>query len=247
MTTLLFYNDIAALNRDKHGDLRLNGADSGVKFAANSNFLPLAGTEFGQAARDYPIVFAGADKDLAAVAILGLRQGENLFVEADGQWARGHYAPAFLRRYPFILAEHGENKEFTVCIDQSWQGFDRESGEPLFVEGEESESLKGIIEFLRLFHAEMLRTREFVQRLQALELLVRKDLLLTDTKGNSFAVRDVQVVDESRLQALNDEQVAELHKSGFLWWIYAHLLSLGNTVRLVARAETLAKAEAAAA
>lgn len=238
MATMLFYDDIAALNRDSHGKLRLRRADGDVGFAAGTNFVPLAGTEFGQVARDYPIVFAGREDDLAAIAVLGLRQGQNLFVEPDGRWARGHYIPAFVRRYPFILAEQGDGKDFTVCIDQSWRGFNDKDGEPLFEDGKESEFLKGIIDFLRLFHAEMLRTREFVARLKALDLLIRKDLQLTDAAGNAFTIRDCQVVDEERLHALKDKQVAELHKSGFLWWIYAHLISLGNTVRLLARAET---------
>ncbi|MGM0594252.1 MAG: SapC family protein [Pseudomonadota bacterium] len=245
MASLFFYKDIVALNREDHGDLRLGNADGKVEFAAETNLMPLAGTEFGQAARDYPIVFAGEEDELGPVAILGLRQGQNLFVESAGNWLPGHYVPAFVRRYPFILAETGEDGDFTVCIDRSWEGFGAEEGDLLFEEGEESKRLKEIIDFLRMFHAEMLRTRTFTKKLKELELLVRKDIQLTDAQGNAFAIRDAQVVDEERLAKLEDEQVLALHKEGFLGWIYAHLISLGNTTRLLTRAETLKQTKAA--
>jgi hypothetical protein len=62
--------------------------------------------EFAIAARDLLIVFAGNDaKDAGPVALLGLRQNENLYVDAEGQWAANTYVPAFVRRYPFVLAE----------------------------------------------------------------------------------------------------------------------------------------------
>jgi len=45
------------------------------------------------------------------------------------------------------------------------------------------------------------------------------------------------VVDEKRLTALDDKQLGELMRTGYLGWIYAHLISLGNVHRLSKRFE----------
>jgi hypothetical protein len=42
-------------------------------------------------------------------------------------------------------------------------------------------------------------------------------------------------VDEEKLRGIDDARVAELFRNGFLGWVYAHLLSLGNVRRLAAR------------
>src|SRR3546814_17461453 len=55
-----------------------------------------------------------------------LRQNENLFVDASGQWAPDTYIPAFVRRYLFVLAEKPAAKEgddFTVFLDEQYEGF----------------------------------------------------------------------------------------------------------------------------
>ena len=37
--------------------------------------------------------------------VLGLEAGVNLFVNEAGEWARGVYFPAFVRRYPFCISK----------------------------------------------------------------------------------------------------------------------------------------------
>ena len=43
------------------------------------------------------------------------------------------------------------------------------------------------------------------------------------------------VVDEQRLAALDDAKLLDLARSGYLVWIYAPLMSLGNVARLAER------------
>src|SRR5207247_10818958 len=73
--------------------------------------------EFVPAARDYPIVFATADagKSFAPVILLGLEAGVNLFLDDSGEWDRGCYFPAYVRRFPFCLS-----RERVVCIVKSY-------------------------------------------------------------------------------------------------------------------------------
>ena len=37
------------------------------------------------------------------MAILGIQEGQNLFVMPDGRWDRRAYIPAYIRRYPFCV------------------------------------------------------------------------------------------------------------------------------------------------
>jgi hypothetical protein len=247
MKQLLFYENIAPLNRERHADLRLKAAAGDCSFAADSHFVPLAGTEFYQAAADYPIVFAGGDDEPTPVVVLGLKQGHNAFVGNDGRWRSGTYVPAFVRRYPFVLARGDEDDpdNLTVCVDESFDGLTREpnEGEALFdEEGNEGPALKNAVSFLQEYLAESERTRAFVKRLVELDLLVRRDVQITDAEGSSFVLRDFRVIDPPQLDKLEDETVAELHRTGFLGWIHAHLVSMSRLERMPA---TLRQAAAA--
>ena len=234
MASKSFYNQVAPLNRERHRKLRLR-MDGKASFAADRHFVPLTAVEFYEAARDYPVVFAGGE-DASPLAMLGLRTGENLFVGADGHWADGVYVPAFVRRYPFILARAGEEANYTVCVDESYEGFSETEGTPLFdEEGKESEQVSRIMKFLNDYLIETERTRRFVERLNALELLSVQSMQVQDRSGRTYALRDFRMVDEKKLKELDDATLGDLHRAGYLGCIYAHLVSLGNAVRLAAR------------
>jgi len=231
MTTLLLYKEIKALNRDEHKTLKLAGLNNS-EFAASTHLVPLAGLEFFQASRHYPIVFIGEGEGAMPIALLGLKEGHNGYVGADQQWAENTYIPAFVRRYPFVLAQDGA-ENFTVCFDSAYPGWNEEEGRELFTaEGQNSEFLEEMIQFLQNFTAEMERTRRFVAKLNELELLAPRTLKLNHTSGESFVLSDFLAVDEEKFLALGDEQIVELHRAGFLGWIYAHLISLGNANQL---------------
>ncbi|PKM30313.1 MAG: SapC family protein [Gammaproteobacteria bacterium HGW-Gammaproteobacteria-11] len=231
MSTLLLYKEIKALNRDQHKSLKLKTTGD-CQFAADTHIVPLAGLEFFQAARSYPVVFIGEGETVSPIALLGLREGLNSFISDEGQWRNNTYVPAFIRRYPFVLAQ-GEDEQFTVCFDEAYAGWNESEGRELFSEqGENSDYLNEMITFLQNFTAEMQRTRNFVAQLQALKLLAPRTLKLTHVSGESFMLKDFQAVDEEAFLKLGDEDVLALHKAGFLGWIYAHLMSLGNANHL---------------
>ena len=232
---MLLYNRIAPLNKDKHRTLKLRSADGDANFAAGTHYVPLAATEFFQACRDYPVIFAGGAEG-GPVALLGLRESENLFVADNGKWEPNTYVPAFIRRYPFVLAKGDERDSFTVCFDESYSPFNSDDGEALFDEsGEYTPFLNRIIDFLQRYRAEMLQTATFVERLNELELLIERDLEVTTPGGARYALRGFRVVDEDRLRKLADGKVGELLREGYMGWIYAHLASLNNLSRLPAR------------
>ncbi|MBN3849451.1 SapC family protein [Paraburkholderia sp. Ac-20342] len=237
MPTMIFYDKPVALNRERHRDSKLLRQSGQFQFARDTNSVLMAGSEIHEAARHYPVVFVSApDNQYTLAALLGLRDHENLFVDADGQWTSGAYVPAFVRRYPFVLAE-GDNDQLTVCVDESYPGWNQADGECLFDDdGKDTPLLQGAVEFLKLFHGEMQRTRVFCARLAALDLLVPKTIRV-ERDGKQEVLNGLHVVDEDKLRGLDDAQVLDLFRDGWLAWIHAHLGSLGN-VEPLARLQT---------
>lgn len=236
MTTMLFYEKIVPLNRDQHRKWHLRPAETKARFAANTHYVPVAGTEFYQAARDYPLLFP-KDGGNGPIALLGLREGENLFLQEDGAWLEGVYIPAFVRRYPFILARDGESSETrTVCIDVEFTGFGETEGQALFdEEGQGTEFLNGVIDFLNRYATDIELTAAFLAKLEELDLLVERNLRITDSKGRNFHLNEFRIVDEAKLAQLDDATLGDLHRRGWLGWIYAHLISVGNVNQLPVR------------
>lgn len=236
MAEIMFYERPVALNRERHLKLRLSVVPNHFQFAANTNAVPIASSEFAEASRDYPIVFVGNEGGpFNVAALVGLRDNENLMVDEQGRWAEGHYIPAFARRYPFVLATTEGEDRLTVCIDEVYPGLSNERGEQLFDEaGTESAYLKRVLEFLQVFHNEAQRTTQFATRLKELGLLVQK-VITVERNGQRQNLQGLWIVDEAKLRSIDDARVLELFRSGYLGWIDAHLISLGSLPRLAAR------------
>lgn len=230
----MIYQKPVILNRDTHRQLRLRATDGGYAFAARMHAVPLAASEFVDACREFPVVFAedGAAAGLP-LALLGLRREENLWLEGGRDWA-GDYVPAYLRRYPFGLMAEGD--EFSVVVDEAFEGFGASEGEALFdAEGQEGPVLRQALEFLERFQGEVERGQAFVARLRALGLLVPQVLRATPVAGEPLVLEGFSVVDEAKLRALDDAELLALARGGELGLIYAHLLSLGNIAKLQRR------------
>lgn len=235
MANLLFYEKPAALNKVTHKDYKIKPVGDNFKFAARTNSVILAGIEFTEASKEYPICFAKAGDSVVPVALLGLRNEENLFVDSEtGKWD-ARYVPAFVRRYPFVLAEGGEEGQRMVCIDEAYAGFSKDEGDPLFDGEEASPFLKQAIEFLEQYQRQYQRTERFVQRLQENDLLMALNAQVDMVDGQKFALTGLLAVDEKKLLALSDEKALEFFRSGELAWLYCHLMSLANMNRMIDR------------
>jgi hypothetical protein len=236
MSTMIFYERAIALNRERHHNLKIQIEAGHFAFASGTNSVLLAGSEFIEASRDYPIVFVGKEGGpYTLAALVGLADKENLMVDAGGNWDDGSYIPAFIRRYPFVLAGADDAQSLTVCVDEAYPGLAEDRGEPLFTaDGQETEYLKNVIEFLRLFHSEMRRTSVFAGKLAELGLLTSK-VVTIEREGVKQTLEGLWVVDEAKLQALDDAATLNLVRTGYMGWIFAHLLSLSNVARLARR------------
>ncbi len=243
MAHLLFYSKPTALNKVVHRDTKIKPMGDDYGFARATNSVILAGVEFSEAAKEYPIVFAKAGESIVPVALLGLRNEENLFVYESGNWD-ARYIPAFVRRYPFVLAEAGDQKQQMVCIDEAYAGFNEKSGEALFENDEPAPVLAQAIEFLEEYQRQYARTEAFVKRLQDADLLMSLNAKIDMNDGQQFALQGLMAVDEQKLLEMGDEQALSFFRSGELSWLYCHLMSLGCMASLVDKIAKATKVDA---
>ena len=235
---VVMYSKPEPLNAEAHGDLGMVSSDAPFAFAFAANAVPLQVTEFGPASLNYPVIFAGADR--APLVVMSLRPNENLFV-TEGRFDPEVYIPAFIRRYPFVVASNPGEDRVIICIDVDAHFLVKNGGDvKLFENGQPTDYTKNAIQFCENFEMERQRTESFVKQLKELDLLVeRKHQYQPVNEDGSQAepmeLADYFAVDEERLRALPQETIMELLASGALQQIYAHLTSLLNWDRLLNR------------
>jgi SapC len=268
MSFNVLYAQPVLLGRDTHRGKRLRPT-RGPGPAARLHACFIAAGEFPEAAKEYVIGFVDAPavpgeaaeaavKEVSPIVLLGLRQGENLYLAdpaapaaapaapaAAAKWD-ARYVPAFVRRYPFAYAHAGDGQP-SVMIDAACEGLNDTDGELLVQDdGEASPFLKQMIGFLDAFEAEVQRTRALCRRIVALGLLkpVQIDVKLPD--GKTLNAGGVQVIDEDRLKALPEAAGIELLRNGMLGLLHAQLISTTNVQRLTERLGVRMEAAAAA-
>jgi len=209
------------------------------EFARKLNAIPVSFTEIAPAARDYPVVFTSGDsgKSYAPVAVLGMAAGENLFALADG-WAPGTYVPAYARRYPFCMAKVNlnqvEQQNRMVCVEKA--SVDAAGAEAVFDDqGEPTAKWRELQRLLTEYEADLERGRELCAVLADYALLEPITMQATLNEGGKLQLTGMHRVDEKKIEHLNASQLKNLAKKGILGRIYAHLLSLENFSRLLAR------------
>ncbi|TFY97668.1 SapC family protein [Ramlibacter humi] len=245
MSETLYYEKPVLLNRDKHRARRIRPAP-GFGFARNANSLYLAGVEFTEACKEYAIVFTRqAGGRVAPVVVLGLRNKENLFVDGGERWTAA-YIPAFVRRYPFVLAEL-PGEQMGVCIDEAFPGLNDAQGEALFDDkGGNTPFLQNALDFLQRYQVEYLRTENFCRKLEEAGLLTEMSARADLLDGRTFTVAGLMIVDEKKLAELPDDKALALFRTGELHLISMHLLSLSNLSKLVDRMAQRAASESGA-
>jgi hypothetical protein len=230
------------LNRETHRELLFQPAGA-YGFAAGLHAAPLCASEFFPAAKEYAIVFArAADGSAFPVIVLGLHQDENCFVSSDGQW-HARYVPFAVRSYPFTAVESTDTGSLQVVIDESYPGFDATVGTPLFGDtGDPTPELQEKMQFLQAYQREVIQTRRFAAELGRLGLLIERSAQLRAGDSAQFNLNGFWIVDEVRLNALEDADLLRLTRQGHLALITAHLLSISNLGLLPPRIKHSAEA-----
>ncbi|MEF3191268.1 MAG: SapC family protein [Campylobacterales bacterium] len=226
------YANVALLNSQTDKNLKVEPLKN-WSFAASTNYALITVDEFYHACKSQPILFVkDANNNYSAVAILGLKEGQNLFVGSDQQWEKGEYIPAFLRRYPFIFVQQGET--LALAYDKDCKAINTKKGEALFdKEGQPTSYTDGILKFMTEYQRSALRTQAFLNELATLELLeeVTVDIRVS---GENLRFSGFLRINEQKLDGLDNEKKMALVANGMYKLIVAHLISMSNFDKLAA-------------
>jgi len=223
----LFYNDLTPISSQVHADWRIRTVQ-GAQFLTNVHAVPLLAEEFVSASRFYPIVFSIGDNPVP-LALMGLNEGVNTFVNEQGMFPDDVYVPAYIRRYPFMLARlRPDTDELSLCVDPTSDVIGTfEEGEPLFENGEPSERVKAILTFCEQVEQASMVTGAFFRDIAEQKLLTDGEFTAQPTGApQPYVYRGFQIVSEDALKNLRGDVARKWIQNGLLSLIYAHLFSL---------------------
>jgi hypothetical protein len=151
------------------------------------------------------------------------------FDEEGGLIDPNFYVPAYIRRYPYLLARlRPDTDELSLCFDPSSDTVGAfEEGEKLFENGEPTETTKNILQFNEQFEQAGARTAMFMKDLKELNLLIDGEVTIQqEGHEQPFVYRGFMMIDETKLNELRGDQLRKIVQNGMLPLIYAHLFSL---------------------
>lgn len=228
------FERVVPVNKQRHAGKKVNSSGD-FHFASRFHLAYVTVQEFVRAASTYPIVFLEdpAGDQFRPVALMGLEAGENLFVDAQGQWAAS-YIPAIIRRYPFALTRSGEDDRYIVCVDEASELLSDTEGAPLFDEqGNPTQVIENVKRYLGELQAMDLATQAFSRFLVQNNLLTPLSMRVS-TNDQIRNITRCYVINEERLANFNDLKFCEIRRLGYLSAIHAHLMSLSQIERLIA-------------
>lgn len=224
------YNQLEPLNSTAHANMKVRGLDK-LPALANAHAVPVTIDEFSLAQRFYPIIFSVGD-DPVPLALMGLNEGVNTFVDADGKPTdQSVYMPAYLRRYPFMLARlRPDSDDLSLCFDPTAGAVgDFEDGQPLFDGEQPSEATNAVLQFCEQFETAGQRTGLFMAELKKSGLLMDGEVAIQPEGAEQpFVYRGFQMVDEEKLREMRGDELRKLNQNGVLALIFAHLFSLAQ-------------------
>ncbi len=233
----LFYKGLEPLSSETHANWRIRQQDK-APYLVGQHAIPLTIEEFPMVQRFMPIVFTVGETPIP-IALMGLNEGVNVFVDDEGALTDDNfYVPAYIRRYPYMLARlRPDATELSLCFDptaDSIGAFD--DGDPLFTDGQPSETTKNILNFNESFEQAGVRTGNFMTDLKELDLLMEGEVSIQqDGVEQPFVYRGFQMINEEKLADLRGDQLRKISKNGMLPLLYAHIFSLSLMREVFAR------------
>lgn len=223
----VLFKDLVPLSTNEHKDWKARNVDN-APWIVDQHAVPLAVEEFVNAQRFYPIVFSAGD-DPVPLALMGLNQGVNMYVDGEGKLIERPYVPAYIRRYPFMLARlRPDSEDLSLCFDPTAEvigPFDE--GAPLFENGEPAEPVKNVLGFCEQWEQSWQRTQAFMQEVKEHKLLIEGEVSIQPAGADKpFVYRGFQMVSEEKLRELRGDVVRKLVGNGVLPLLYAHIFSL---------------------
>jgi hypothetical protein len=227
----LFFTRVVGINPAEHSGLKLDRA-TGYGFAAKTQAVPLGIGEMDAAAQFYPILFTTGAAPIP-VALLGLREGNNLFVMPDGSWRPECYVPAYVRAFPFIFVEDASRNTTFVGIEPDAASLRKDTGVPLFEDGQPSRALTEQVNFCSSLRDNLVAAGLFARALDTAGLLSEEEANITFTAGGNARVRGFKLMLPEKIEQADDATFLEWRRRGWIAAVYAHVHSAGRWARLI--------------
>jgi hypothetical protein len=229
------------LQNDKHAKLKVRASVDFTRFK-DQHLIPVVTQDFFRLASEFPLIFVPNQKDenLVPVALMGLREGVNLYCQEESYPAQ--VVPLGFTTAPFSLtAADPQGDQFALLIDEESPLLSETEGEALFNEqGERTAYLQGRLDAIEQISQQSSQTRAICKLLKDMNLLKTEQLQLRmrpDAPG--YNIDGIYTVDEEALNALSDEQYLDLRKKGLIPLIYAHLASLQQVRRILKKQDEM--------
>lgn len=233
----LLYRGLEPLTRHQHGDKSFRKIDA-IPGLSEAHAVPVTVDEFMLAGRFFPIIFSAGDQPVP-LALMGLHEGANTYFDSEGRLLDPNiYVPAYLRRFPFMLARLTEDTDqLSLCYDPTANAVgDFEDGSPLFDGENTSQATNEILSFCEQFEQAGQRTAAFMTELKDMKLLMDGEVAIQpDGIDQPFIYRGFQMVDEAKFRDLRGDELRKMNQSGMLGLVMAHLFSLALVRDVFAR------------
>ena len=224
----LLYNNLEPLNRNRHANFKVRRS-AGLDRMANTHAIPVTVDEFTMAQRHFPILFSVGENSIP-IALMGLHEETNTFFSKEGALLDPSiYVPAYLRRFPFMLARlRDDSDELSLCFDPTADAITEDGeGEPLFDGDQPSEATKAVLEFCEQFEQAGQRTQAFMSELKEMDLLMDGEVAIQPEGAQQpFIYRGFRMIDEEKFRNLRGDELRKMNQSGMLPLIMAHMFSL---------------------
>jgi hypothetical protein len=212
----------------------------GAEFGDSVSSVLVFPGEFVELQKEYPILFRQnpETKKFHTVALLGLSQNENLFLDPSVRtgWA-ANYIPAVIAKGPFLIGrqtqDEGKSHIPVIHIDLDHAKVGHEDGHLLFLEhGGNSPYLEYIARILNIIHQGMAVQEVMFKLFSEFDLLEPVNIEIDLHNGEKHRLIGNYTINEEKLSALGGDHLEKLNKSGFLPLAYAVITSMTNIRKL---------------
>lgn len=225
------------LNNVEHGSLKVI-TERGAQYGDNTMFAMTFPFEMRKAQACYPILIHKDESNgkYFPVTLFGFEQGENLFLEGN-KW-NAAYIPLMIQRQPFMIGFQKPNpaaeSRRVVTIDRDHPRVNETDGTAVFLEhGGNSEYLDTVATILETIHKNHEQNELFMEALLQHQLVESVTLNIRLEDGTDNKLQGFYMLDDEKLQQLEEAAITDLHRRGFLLPAYMMVASQSQMKTLV--------------
>lgn len=221
------YKNVKLIIKDEDKDLKVKPIEN-YSFALSMAQSIVGIDELFKTCLSYPVLFNKGENNYNAVAFMGLKDGQNLFINSDGVFKEDSYIPSNFRKYPFIYVK--DNDKLHLAYDQDSKSINKKSGEALFDnDGNNTKYLENVVTFMNSFQNSLVNMEQYIKQLDDAGVLEES---VTNINNGQYLISGFYKVNEEKLNSLDKYVLRDLVKSGAYKVAIAHLLSHNNFEKL---------------